>query len=126
MTAVLSKLKCRHVGAIAGDAEVTAAEQIRAAVISRYIFRGVLRTTPFGSFAGVALLDLTGRANEATSRAIVWRSIVRGHVGLLREELLASMGPELLRRLPLRTTPLAHTRFLPEPCLVAPAPSHTE
>ncbi|AUX47689.1 hypothetical protein SOCE26_092130 [Sorangium cellulosum] len=99
----------------------TAAEQIREAALARYVFRAATRTTPFSSFAAVALLDwrdLDLGLDRARPGELTYESRPQIHVGALQAWLARTLSPEATARLPLRLNPLRYRDEGGPPALV--------
>ncbi|PRQ08306.1 lantibiotic dehydratase [Enhygromyxa salina] len=95
-----------------------ASRVIREATIARYLLRATLRTTPFSSFAGVAVFrsDIDSEAPESPSPT--WVGIPQLNAALLGERLFPTLDPQARAGLSLRVTPLRTMVAEPRPHLL--------
>ena len=110
----------RGLHALTHDDHHPARRATREAILARYLLRATLRTTPFASFAGVAVLswDEATRVEEPGSPA--WVGVPQLNAGFIGERVLPTLDPEVLKGLSLRVTPLRMLKAEPEPHLLFP------
>jgi hypothetical protein len=119
----------QQLASLPADTPLSANQQNREAAVARYLFRAATRTTPFSSFAAVALLPLTEDMGASGSRgdqwppvdhghAHIWRSVPQVHAAVLQDWMVHHLSRSARANLPLRVTPVRRVETDPAPAVV--------
>jgi len=100
------------------DASLSKRNEHRLSSLGMYLLRAITRTTPFSTFAAIALVPLHDGAETERPSPIAWYSEPQLHTGLLSQWLARELPRRPRGDVPLRVTPLR--RLNQEPSLTFP------